>query len=179
MFSLSPNVVIDLCTEGNPCSKVNPVYMTDYRLLIYVDLIQTFPPGFNISETARACVCEPRLVQYADIHQCRITNGLGYITRDSGRQFWVGYDNQSDELILHPHCLFGYYSCGEVVFSLTNVNIQCVYDRSEFLCGACKKGYSLVLGTSECKQCMNIHLFLFVPFALMGVALCFCSLLAN
>ena len=148
-------------------------YMAHYTLLISVDLIQNCPPGFNISETARACVCEPRLAKYADTDKCNITNGLGKITRNSGQKFWVGYDDQSHELILHPHCPFGYCVSQKVVFSLNNTDIQCEYDRSDLLCGACKKGYSLMLGTFKCKQCTNIHLFLLIPFALMGVALVF------
>ena len=140
VFSLSPRVIIHLHAEGNPCSKVDPTYMIHYTLLIYVDLIQNCPPGFNISETARACVCEPRLAQYAGTHQCNKTNGLGQITRNSGQKFWVGYDNQSHELILHPHCPFGYCVSQKVVISLKNTDIQCVYDRSDLLCGACKKG---------------------------------------
>ena len=173
VFSLSTPVMIDLHAEGNPCSKVDPTYMTHYTLLIYVNLTQNCPPGFNISEAARACVCEPRLAQYAGIDKCNITNGLGQITRNSGQKFWVGYDNQSHELILHPHCPFGYCVYQKVVFSLRNTDIQCVYDRSDLLCGACKKGYSLMFGTFICKQCTNIHLFLLIPFALMGVALVF------
>ena len=41
------------------------------------------------------------------------------------------------------------------------------------LCGGCKENYSLVLGTSQCKQCTNSHLVLLIPFAMMGVALVF------
>ena len=49
--------------------------------------------------------------------------------------------------------------------------MQCAYNRSGLLCGACKQGYSLVLGTSRCKQCSNSHLLLLIAFSLMGVAL--------
>ena len=57
------------------------------------------------------------------------------------------------------------------MFSLNDTNIQCAYNRSSLLCGACKEGYSLVLGTSHCKQCTNSHPILLVPLAVMGVAL--------
>ena len=58
-----------------------------------------------------------------------------------------------------------------MVFPLNYTNIQCAYNRSDLLCGVCKKGYSLVLGTSQCKLCTNSHLDLLIPFAVMGVAL--------
>ena len=162
VFSLSQYVSMELHAEDSPC-------VSDY-LEVSVNLSQTCPPGFNISKSAKSCVCEQRLLQYSGTHQCNITNG---ITRDSSRQFWVGYNNQSDELILHPHCPFDYCVDDAVVFFLSNADIQCAYNRSGLLCGHCKKGYSLVLGTSHCKKCTNSPLALLIPFAVMGVALVF------
>ena len=125
--------------------------MLDYNSLqIEVGLFQPCPPGFNLSVLARACVCETRLAKYT--HHCNITNGLGHITRDSGQQFWVGYDSQSDGLILHPHCPFDYCVSHTVIIALNNASIQCAHDRSGLLCGHCKNNYSLVLGSSECKS---------------------------
>ena len=101
VFSLSQKVLLVLYPEGSPCSKYDGGV-----LQFYVKLNQTCPPGFNISTSARSCVCESRLAQYTN--QCNITNGVGQITRDSGTHFWVGYDNLSHELILHPQCPFDY-----------------------------------------------------------------------
>ena len=72
VFSLSRHVQIDLDT--------NTLYVT-------VNLNQTCPPGFTLSETEESCVCEPRLAQYTGEHKCTITNGVANITRDSGKQF--------------------------------------------------------------------------------------------
>ena len=47
----------------------------DDKLQISVTLNQTCPPRFDISESARSCVCEPRLAQYTNNHT--ITNGVG------------------------------------------------------------------------------------------------------
>ena len=172
VFSLSQRVKIKLHPEGSPCSTSN-----DNKLQVTVTLSQTCPPGFNISESARACVCEPRLAQYTN--KCNITNGLGQITRDSGEQFWVGYDNQSDGLILHPLCPFDYCVPHTVVITLNNTDIQCAHNRSGLLCGRCKKGYSLLLGTSHCEQCTDSHLALLIAFAVMGVALVFLLLVCK
>ena len=163
VFSLSQTVAINLYPEGSPCST------SQDKLQIEVTLSQNCPPGFNISESAKSCVCEPRLAHYTN--NCTITNGEGKITRHSHQQFWVGYDNQSDGVILHPQCPFDYCVSDKVAFSLNNTDLQCAYNMSSLLCGACKKGYSLVLGTSHCKQCTNSHLALLIPFAVMGVAL--------
>ena len=167
VFSLSQFINIGVRADDSLYVQSYQCYYHEYQLTIRVNLTQTCPPGFNISESEKSCVCEQRLAEYTQ--QCNITNGLGKITRDSGKQFWVGYE--SDGLILHPQCPFDYCVNDTVVFPLNNTDIQCAYDRSGLLCGACKRGYSLVLGSSICKQCTNNYLALLVPFAVMGVAL--------
>ena len=167
VLSLSQHVHIVLRADGSPCSHFGGIYILD----IQVNLNQTCPPGFNISISNKSCVCEQRLAHYTGEHKCSITNGVGQITRDSHQQFWVGYDNQSDGLILHPLCPFDYCVSHKVVITLNNMDIQCAYNRSGLLCGRCKEGYSLVLSASQCKQCTNSHLVLLIPFAVMGIAL--------
>ena len=170
VFSLLVSQQLKLYTDG-PCSIFSDT------LLIYLNMNQYCPPGFNLSESARSCVCEPRLEKYTN--NCNITNGLGQIARTLGQQFWVGYDHRSHGLILHPLCPFDYCVSHQVVFPLNNTDIQCAYNRSGLLCGACKEGYSLVLGTSHCKQCSNSYLMLLIPFAGMGLALVFLLLVCK
>ena len=74
----------------NPKKEVNIVLYADGscstfsdKLTIRLFIYQTCPPGFNLSEAARACLCEQRLERYTN--NCNITNGLGQITRDSGQ----------------------------------------------------------------------------------------------
>ena len=167
---------IHLYPEDSPCPNF------DYQRLVISVLhpYETCPPGFNFSESASSCVCDPRLAQYTQ--ECTITNGVGQITRDSDKQFWVGYDDnpsQSDKLILHPLCPYSYCVNDNVSFPLKESDIQCAYNRSDLLCGACKEGYSLVLGTSQCWKCTNSHLVLLIPFAVMGVALVFLLLVCK
>ena len=177
VFSLSQSMLIKLRPDNSFYVQSFQCFTHEYQLTIRVNLTQTCPPGFNVSELEKSCVCEPRLAKYTQ--KCNITNSSGYITRDSGREFWVGYDNQSNGQILHPHCPFDYCVNKTVVFPLNNTDVQCAYNRSRLLCGACKSGYSLVLGTSQCKQCTNSHLALLIPFAVMGVALVFLLLVCK
>ena len=162
VFSLSSLVTLVLYADG-PCSTFSD------KLEFNLNMYWKCPPGFRLSQSASSCVCEQRLEKYTN--QCYITNGLGRITHGSNQYFWVGYDNQSHGLILHPHCPFDYCVSQTVVFPLNNTDLQCAYNRSGLLCGHCKEGYSLVLGTSHCKQCNNSHLALIISFAVMGVAL--------
>ena len=158
------DVSLELYPEG-PCSTVSA------KLLLKLSTRQSCPPGFSVDSNSMSCVCDQALQKYTN--RCNITNGLGQITRESDDTFWVGYDNQSHRLILHPQCPFDNCVSYAVSFPLNNTDVQCAYNRSGLLCGACKNKYSLVLGTSYCKQCTNYHLYLLVPFALMGVALVF------
>ena len=168
VFSLLHSVLLQLYEEG-ACGTFGDI------LNIHLTINQNCPPGFNISEMTRSCVCEKRLERFTN--SCSITSGN--ITRDLDQQFWVGYDNQSDGLILHPNCPLDYCTSQTVNFSLSNTDVQCAYNRSGRLCGACKANYSLVLGTSHCEQCNNSHLALLILFAVIGVALVFLLLVCK
>ena len=115
LFPINPKNNIVLYVDG-PCSTFSD------KLIIRLTIYQTCPPGFNLSEAARACLCEQRLERYTN--NCNIINGLGRITRDSGQRFWVGFDNQSNELILHPLCPLDYCVSYTVVFPLNNTDKQ-------------------------------------------------------
>ena len=169
VFSLSHSVHLHLYVDG-PCSTFGDELVLDLNINL------TCPSGFSLSDLVRSCVCEPMLAKYTNL--CKIANGLGQITRTSHKQFWVGYD-QSDGLILHPYCPLDYCTSHTVDFPLNDTDLQCAYNRSGLLCGACKEGYSLVLGTFKCKQCTNSHLALLIPFAVMGVALVFLLLVCK
>ena len=163
------NVSLKLYPEG-PCSTVSDI------LLLQLSMNQGCPPGFSLDNSSVLCVCDQALQKYTN--HCNITNGLGQISRESGDTFWVGYD-QSYGLTVHPHCPFDNCVSHAVNFSLNNTDMQCAYNRSGLLCGACKDKYTLVLGISHCKQCTNYHLYLLVPFALLGVALIFLLLICK
>ena len=163
------DVSLELYPEG-PCSTVSDT------LLLQLRIHQGCPPGFALENSSVSCVCDQALQKYTN--RCNITNGLGQITRESDDTFWVGYD-ESHGLILHPQCPFDNCVSHAVNFSLKDTDMQCAYNRSGLLCGACKNEYSLVLGTSHCKLCTNYCLYLLIPFAVMGVALVFLLLVCK
>ena len=47
--------------------------------------------------------------------------------------------------------------------------MQCQYERSGTLCGHCQDGLSTVFGSSHCKQCSSLYLFIVAPIAIAGV----------
>ena len=182
VFSLMTMSQVELYADG-PCSTFGDI------LTLKLNINLTCPPGFDISKEKSSCVCYQALQKYTN--SCNITNGLGQITRESDDTFWVGYNEQTHELTVHPHCPFDYCVNGIVVFPLNNTDIQCANNRAGILCGACNHEQcndslacnstrnSLVLGTSRCKQCSNLYLLLLIPFAVMGIALVFLLLVCN
>ena len=140
---------------------------TDGNVLVIFLQFLPCPPGFSLSSSQMICVCEQRLQRYTN--GCNITERT--LNREEG--FWVGYDNYSQALILHPHCPFDYCkpATDHISFSLNNSDLQCENSRSGLLCGECKLGLSLALGSSKCIQCSNLHILLLLPFALAGITL--------
>ena len=54
-----------------------------------------------------------------------------------------------------------------------NSTLQCAFNRSGVLCGACSEGNSVILGSSKCQKCSNLYLLLLFFFAFAGLALIF------
>ena len=128
------------------------------------------PLGFSLS-TEGSCECDQRLNKYEVV--CDI-NDQSILRKGS---VWIGFDERSDNnsqgLILHPHCPFDYCKpeSDSVTFTLNNTDLQCNYNRSGHLCGACQHGFSLAVGSSRCLPCSNKFLALLIPFVFAGLAL--------
>ena len=131
---------------------------------------ESCPIGFEQSNFTGECICDHRLWQYTN--SCDIDRQA--ILRNASRTFWLGvsYSNGTPEgYIHHRYCPLDYCTSESKHINLHNPDNQCNSNRSGLLCGKCKEGLSLVLGSSQCKQCSNNYLALLVPFALAGVLL--------
>ena len=137
-------------------------------ITVHVTVLEC-PPGFELSSFQPLCKCAQRLEQYTNA--CRIADSK--IERGTNHEFWVGYkqDNESDGLILHPHCPFDYCTSNKMDFTVDDSDEQCSNNRTGLLCGKCTQNFSLALGTNRCLQCSNNYLWLIVAFAFAGVAL--------
>ena len=159
-FSTGTYLLLQLYVDGS-CSSFdvlkNRLFITVYPL--------PCPRAFTLSESTQGCICEERLRKYTN--SCDIN----YQTIERDGDFWVGYDDQSSGLILHPHCPFDYCKTKPIRFTLNDTDRQCKGDRSGLLCGACQSNRSLALGSSRCLSCSDAYLSLLVPFAVMGVVL--------
>ena len=73
-------------------------------------------------------------------------------------------------LAVHQHCPFDYCDPNKHRLDLSYPHQQCAHSRSGILCGGCRRGLSLTLGSPKCKQCSNRYLSLLLVFPLAGIA---------
>ena len=122
------------------------------------------PIGFELNRGT--CGCRIELLHYNKI-SCDINSQT--ILRKGN--LWIGYQIDSDCVIVYPNCPFDYCNDETVRFKITTSDSQCLHNRSGILCGQCAEGLSLMLGSNQCGQCTNYYIFLIIPFALAGIAL--------
>ena len=123
--------------------------------------IRECPLGFRLSDGAYPrCECKPQL-------QGHCNPGKGTITRSG--TIWMGYFSNST--LFHKNCPLDYCKPEELSLPLNESQKQCMFNRVGILCGKCKDGLSLMLGTSQCKLCSDTFLMLLTVIALAGVML--------
>ena len=138
-------------------------------------ILKDCPKGYNLSnktEGAPECKCEDILNNNSNI-ECDINEGITI-----KGNMWIGLINNTNhnEIVIYENCPFDYCNCTSEnclkSIAVESPEKQCNYNRSGTLCGACRNGYSSVLGSSNCvEKCSNVYLLLIIPFALAGVAL--------
>ena len=167
---------------------MNPAYFygrarcesNDMDCLLYSQVFINFtilscPPGFNLLDYPPRCECYPILTSILNV-TCYITKQIGYFAWDS--ILWMKV--QEKEVIFDRYCPHHYCRKGnKSIDLLNNSSSQCDVNRSGRLCGRCKKGYSLAIGSSKCILCQNNNnLALFLFFLAAGFLLvCFIGIL--
>lgn len=118
------------------------------------------PIGFQPTETANTkcdCNCDPHLFPY--ITNCNSTTKM--LTRED--TFWIGYHSGLNHsgYLFYRYCPYDYChpSIPNVKVNLNANNgsdAQCALNRYGLLCGACKLGFGLSLGSSHCIRCSEV-----------------------
>ena len=129
------------------------------------------PVGFQQKNTQNSnclCICDSALLQYVSDCDAQIKT----VTKSNNA--WISYVNQTLNLsgyLIRRHCPFDYClspnSDHEIKINLNEKNgadAQCAHNRMGTLCGACKPGFSLSLGSSRCIPCSHWHMNLPVIF---------------
>lgn len=82
---------------------------------------------------------------------------------------WVKVDNSGD-ILISRNCPFDYCEKNSTIF-LNDSDSQCAMNHTGDVCGACRPGFSLALGSNECLECSNNFIALIVAFACAGITL--------
>ncbi len=163
VYSTEEYEEISLYPEG-PCHDLG------YAEIFLQLTLLPCPDGFILASNGQ-CVCEERLREYNV--SCTIDEDV-QLTKKADSGFWMGaeYENGSYVgLILSQICPVEYCRTDEVNMTLHNQDTQCVNGRSGVLCGGCADNFSLLIGSSTCKECSNSYLALTLTFAAAGIAL--------
>lgn len=135
----------------------------------------TCPIGFEesqVSTTSCSCTCHSALGPY--VGSCNSAEQTFRRTIN----VWISYFNSTDPssrgYLVHLYCPFDY--CVPPNASIpVNLNAegggdsQCALDRTGLLCGACKPGLSLSLGSSKCLECTNYWPVLFLIITIVSI----------
>ena len=118
------------------------------------------PPGFIYSSETKACVCSSFLKRLG-ITQCNIDTS----TINIPPQSWLGILDNRTVIAFTEHCPPG-YCLPNTTINITQSDIMCSGNRMGWLCGQCKEGYSIVLGSTDCHQCSYNSLA--ISFSILG-----------
>ena len=129
------------------------------------------PPGFELSANNTECTCDHLIHTY----KCDIATRT--VTRQDNSS-WITYVHHANSsmVLVYPYCPYDY--C-QLPSQPVNILLHqekasdslCAFNRSGVLCGSCKEGFSLVIGSSKCKKCSHFTLFIVIPIAIAGVLL--------
>ena len=129
------------------------------------------PPGFSMTGDHPYMYCDC----YAELTNsnisCSFRDGIGHISREGNN--WVGIND--NKVTFNDKCLFEYCKQELVAVKMEDVNdsdSQCAFNHAGILCGGCKEGYSLALGSNHCLYCpRNSKYAALVAFMFAGLML--------
>ena len=135
----------------------------------------TCPIGFEVSQTSSSscsCKCHSDLGPY--VGSCNSDEQTFRRTEN----VWISYFNSTDPsssgYLVHLYCPFD-YCIPPNMSAPVNLNVdsgqdsQCALNRTGLLCGACKPGLSLSLGSSKCLECPNYWPALFLIITTLSI----------
>ena len=145
--------ILVLYASDGPCRNVELS-----RAIVKIHFLPcSCPIGLQIFGTNRTnctCQCHSDISQY--VKQCDTHTG-SLVKRPQSRA-WISYINDAyiSGYVVYPNCPFDYCLSTSPPVDLNQPNgadAQCAFNRSSLLCGSCRSGLSLSLGSSCCLPC--------------------------
>ena len=137
--------------------------------IFYVKLLPC-PVGFSLQSHPQGCHCDKVLdCDVISVTMCNLADGTILHPASS----WIAADtvNGSHRYHVSSQCPFDYCLPYSSYLNLSTPDMQCQFNRSGVLCGHCQQGLSVVFGSSQCKKCSKIYLFIIIPIAIAGIVL--------
>ena len=170
--SIEDEVKLFLSVENSVLS-LGSALLSSTPTILKVTLLPC-PFGFELLGMPSTCGCAAPLRHIPGI-SCDIDTTLIH----HPPSMWIGRYSIANIIVVHRNCPFDYCKPGRTYVNVSNPDEQCASGHAGILCGGCKPGLSLALGTSQCLQCSNIYLLLIIPFLLAGIVLVFLLLKCN
>ena len=173
-----PNSGVDYNTITFTTAADGLDYSLDYYAQAYMQLqdgivipvsFKECPTGFQYSPESKSCACLQPLLKYVLNISCDINTQ----TVQRTASIWIDAfytTNHTQILAVHQHCPFDYCKPSKHSLDLDFPDQQCAHNRSGILCGGCKEGLSLTLGSPKCRKCSYNFLSLLIVFAVAGTA---------
>lgn len=172
---------LEVDTQSTPSINYNARHYSDATILMR---FKRCPPGFTMQQTYNssrpgfACECDQQIFSIGN--NCSLNpegdNTASIIKRSSA---WIGVLELANATMFMSvqQCPLDYCDPERKKVPISSDNelqqdVQCQYNRTGIICGSCPEGWSMILGSSECRDdCSNISLLLILPFALAGILL--------
>ena len=140
------------------------------RLKIRVNFLPcSCPLGFEVYEIDGNCLCPCHSNISRFVRDCNSTTQ----TFIRGENVWIAYvnDTVNSGYLVHQYCPFDYCGpLGQVNLNLPSGSDQeCAFNRTGVLCGACRYGLSVSLGSSQCLECPTYWPALFVIITVFAI----------
>uniref|UniRef100_A0A1X7U4C6 Right handed beta helix domain-containing protein n=1 Tax=Amphimedon queenslandica TaxID=400682 RepID=A0A1X7U4C6_AMPQE len=138
--------------------------------------VKECPIGFRLDNSQGSCTCSQSISREnvtCDINSLNIThNGLLWIGTYHTSTPFNANETNPNACIINEDCLL-YCSPNPLTFKLNDTDTQCVDNRGHRMCGSCREGYSLLMGSNKCGQCHNNYTMIawIALFAVMGLLL--------
>ena len=164
---------------GLDINEVTYFYET-YEINIIVN--DHCPIGFSKNSSISECSCSQSIAGEG------VACDINTLTVSHNGRLWIGTNNTSTPFasdsefghnetncIIKETCLL-YCSTTPVTFPMNDTDDQCKDNREHRMCGSCRDGYSLLIGSNKCGQCNNKYMYFITAgwialFAVMGILL--------
>ena len=145
-------------------------YSLSFRNSLSIDItLKRCPLGFRHNSAKLSCTCQKAILKYLN-SSCDINTQT--VERTATLWMNASYTGSNTQILaVHQHCPFDYCDHNKLRVDLSSPDQQCTHNRAGVLCGGCKIGLSLTLGSSKCRHCSNNFLSLLLAFTAAGLAL--------